>query len=505
MLHPLSTPWLPEDAAHLLNRAGFGATPERLAAWHALGREAAVEKLLAGAESPALAPRPEWFSAEEYRREAIDYRDQQLAFQAAGQQGGPEAREARRVHQRRGRRRTLEAAGWWIDRMARTEAPLVEKMTLFWHGHFATSDEKVRDPYLMLQQNELFRREALGSVVALAKAVSRDPAMMIYLDTDRSLRTKPNENFAREIMELFTLGEGHYTEKDIKEAARAFTGCRINRLLGRFFFHEASWDSEEKELFGQRGRFNGDDVIDLIFQKPQCAAFLAGKLWEFFVSENPTPGQIETVASMLRASHYEIAPVLRELFLSEAFYAPENRRSLIKSPVQFLVQARHVLELEELPPGLQLGALQQLGQSLFRPPNVAGWEGGRAWINTNTLLARYNIGGYLAKGPASGYKPAYAFGKPQEGKDRPLRDRRDRTLSRQAMAHAASLAPPDSRHNPAEVVRLLARRLYGTELTDAERRPFVDFLAKQETQPVTDEALANVLHLMMSTPQFQLC
>jgi uncharacterized protein (DUF1800 family) len=357
----------------------------------------------------------------------------------------------------------------------------------------------------MLQQNELFRDQALGNLKSLTKAVSRDPAMMIYLDTDESLKTKPNENFAREIMELFTLGEGHYTEADIKEAARAFTGYKVNRLLGKFFFHEPSWDEGEKRFFGESGAFTGDDIIDRIFARPQCAKFLARKLWVFFVSEEAPEPLVEALASRLRECDFELKPFLRTVFLSEEFYRPEVRRTQIKSPVQFLVGARHALDLDRLPAGVQLGILQQLGQTLFRPPNVAGWEGGRAWINTNTLLARYNIAGFLVKGSASGFRPPGLARRPDQAPKNNRAARAAERAARDATADVAALVPAGDREDRPALVRSLARRLFQAELDPKDLRTFDEFVARQPSGPLTDAAVADLLHLMMSTPMFQLC
>jgi len=507
MLQPAPADWSLEDAAHLINRAGFGAPPATLQAWHSLGRSAAVEKLLTPIEPPSAASRPAWFSRESYKQRAITVRNERMEIMASN---APEEEQKARQRQLRkvlqDRQQGTEAVGWWLDRLAATPSPLAEKMTLFWHGHFATSIEKVKDPYFMLQQNELFRTQALGNIRDLTKAVCRDPAMMVYLDTDQSVRTKPNENFAREIMELFTLGEGHYSEDDIKEAARAFTGLRINRLLATSFFHEPSWDSGPKSFLGRSGPFRSDDIVDILFQQEACPRFLSRKLCAFFISDTPSDSLVNAVADEIRRHDFAITPVLRSVFLSTEFYGPSHRRTQIKSPVQFLVQTRHALGLDSLPRPLQLGILQQLGQSLFRPPNVAGWDGGRAWITTNTLLTRYNISGFLVKGADSGYRPPLAQGrKPAQQGNRVARERLARALTRNTLASIPSLAPADSRHDRAALLSNFCHRLFQTQLSAAERRPFEEYLASQGEAPLTDKAVANLLHLMMSTPQFQLC
>jgi uncharacterized protein (DUF1800 family) len=306
-------------------------------------------------------------------------------------------------------------------------------------------------------------------------------------------------------MELFTLGEGNYTEADIKEAARAFTGYKVNRLLGKFFFHEPSWDDGEKRFLGEAGAFAGDDIIDRIFAQPQCAKFLARKLWVFFVSDDVPEPLIEALASAMRDGGFELKPFLRTVFLSEEFYRPEVRRAQIKSPVQFLVGSRHALGLDRLPPGIQLGILQQLGQTLFRPPNVAGWDGGRTWINTNTLLARYNIAGFLVKGPASGFRPPTLARRPDQAPKNARAARLADRLARNGTADMAALVPPAERADRAALVRSLSRRLFQTELDPNDLKTFDEFVASQPDGPLGDAAVADLLHLMMSTPQYQLC
>ena len=234
-------------------------------------------------------------------------------------------------------------------RMKETRAPLVEKMTLFWHGHFATSAQKVKNAYWMWRQNETFRRNALGNFKTLLHEISRDPAMMIYLDLAQSQKQHPNENWAREVMELFTLGIGHYSESDIRESARAFTGYQINFRNQQFRFVPEEHDSGRKNFLGQSGRFSGDDILDLIVQQPACPELIGRKLCRFFVADEPAPPLVGAVASSLRQNNFELRPVLEELFRSAEFYSERVIRAQIKSPVQFLVQSCKLLETS-LPP-----------------------------------------------------------------------------------------------------------------------------------------------------------
>jgi uncharacterized protein (DUF1800 family) len=260
-------------------------------------------------------------------------------------------------------------------------------MTLFWHNHFTSSLQKVRSPALMYRQNVLLRKHALGNFGELLHAVSRDPAMLIYLDSATNRRGQPNENFARELMELFTLGEGRYGEQDIKEAARAFTGWSIDLDSGEFRFRPLRHDHGSKTVLG-RAVDTGDEVLDILLAQPATAEFVAGKLWREFVSPQPQPEELKRVAAVLRDSRYDVRAALRALLLTPAFWAPENRGALIKSPADLVVGTLRQFDIGFSDPLPFVFLLRALGQDLFSPPNVKGWPGGEAWINSTTLLAR---------------------------------------------------------------------------------------------------------------------
>jgi uncharacterized protein (DUF1800 family) len=269
-----------------------------------------------------------------------------------------------------------------------TPSPLTEKMTLFWHNHFVSSQQKVRSPQLMYRQNVLLRRHAVGNFGALLHAISRDPAMVIYLDSASNRKGQPNENFAREVMELFTVGEGHYTERDVKEAARAFTGWGIDPDTGQFVFRRRAHDDGVKTVLGRTGDLDGDAVLDILLSKPQTAELIVSKLWREFVSPEPDPGEVRRIAGILRESGYEIRPALRALLTTDAFYAPGNRAALIKSPVELVVGTLRQFSFTTGEPLPFVLGVAVLGQNLFSPPNVKGWPGGEMWINSTTLLAR---------------------------------------------------------------------------------------------------------------------
>jgi uncharacterized protein (DUF1800 family) len=261
-------------------------------------------------------------------------------------------------------------------------------MTLFWHNHFATSQQKVRSVPLMYRQNVLLRRESLGNFRRLLHGIARDPAMLVYLDNAGSRRQAPNENFAREVMELFTLGEGHYSERDVKEAARAFTGFSLDRDTGQYVYRRMFHDSGEKTVLGRTGPLEGDDVLDLLLAQPQAAEFVTSKLWREFVSPTPEAGEVKRFAAIFRGNGYEVKPLMRALLLSDAFWAAENRATLIKSPVDLVVGSLRTFEIRPMDFRPAAIAVALLGQNLFQPPNVKGWPGGERWIDASTLLGR---------------------------------------------------------------------------------------------------------------------
>ena len=363
-----------DDARHLLNRTGFGATDAEIRRFAGLTREEAARTLIDGTRSTAITAPPSWT------------RDPgPLRYPRAGENASAEERKAFRQEQIR---EGLELRGWWIGEMLATPSPLTERMTLFWHNHFVSAQQKVKLAQLMYRQNVTLREHALGNFGDLLHAIARDPAMLVYLDGARSRKGAPNENFARELMELFTLGEGHYGEGDVKEAARAFTGWSLNRETGRFVFRPFLHDYGEKTVLGRTGRLDGDDVLDVLLARPETAELIVRKLWREFVSPDADEREVKRIAARFRESRYDIKVALAALLTSDAFYAPENRGALVKSPVDVVVGALHQFGMrpgETVPFAVAAAAM---GQNLFGPPNVKGWPGGDAWINSSTLLAR---------------------------------------------------------------------------------------------------------------------
>ncbi len=354
-------PWNRARAAHLLRRAGFGANSQAIDAAVAQGPDEVVAHLVA----PDLDA--------EFERESDAFATTILAT------GDPK-----------------QLSAWWSYVMLRTPHPLLEKATLFWHGHFATSAAKVEDAETMYNQNRLFRQYALGDFAQLTHAIARDPAMLIYLDSVTNRKAHPNENFARELMELFCLGEGNYSEKDIQELARCFTGWEIRR--GKFRFNRYQHDTEMKSVLGHSGPMPDEESIDIVLDQPAAPQFIVRKLIRYFMFDEPEASDelVEPLAMELREHDWDISHVVRRMLTSQLFYSEQTIGRKVRSPVDLAVGLLRTLEGSTN--AYQLGDdLNQLGQGLFYPPNVKGWDGGRAWINSSTLLGRANVIGRIIR------------------------------------------------------------------------------------------------------------
>jgi uncharacterized protein (DUF1800 family) len=351
-----SAPWNRARAAHLLRRAGVGGSWREITETAKLSPSQAVDRLIDPGEA-----------AEKFNAEADAFGERLLS-------GG-----------------NVEALPpWWLHRILFTPDPLREKLTLFWHGHFATSAAKVSDARLMLRQNQIFRQHAMGKFGPLVQAISRDPAMLLYLDSATNRKVHPNENYAREVMELFCLGTGNYTERDIQELARAFTGWEVYR--GRFRFNEYEHDRGTKTLLGQTGNFDGDEGVAVVVAQPAAARFIVRKLYRFFVAEEPPPTDelLEPLVKLLQENDFTIGPVVETMLRSRLFFSAQAMGRKVRSPIELAMGLLRALDgrtnLNELSQ-----RLAQLGQRPFYPPNVKGWDGGRTWINSSTLLGRANL------------------------------------------------------------------------------------------------------------------
>jgi len=280
----------------------------------------------------------------------------------------------------------------WLDEMINSEAQLREKMSLFWHGHFAC---RVINSFFQQELLHTIRTNALGNFGEMLKAVSKSPSMLQFLNNQQNRKGKPNENFAREVMELFTMGRGNYTEKDIKEAARAFTGWGFN-LQGEFVFRKNQHDTGSKTFLGRTGNYDGDDVLNILLEQPQTAVFITQKLYKYFVNENTDDKNVQWLSQRFYDSNYDIKKLLEDIYNSDWFYTEKNIGNKIKSPIELLAGIRRLLPLELDNDQSQLLFQKVLGQILFYPPNVAGWPGGRTWIDSSTLMVRLQIPQVLA-------------------------------------------------------------------------------------------------------------
>jgi uncharacterized protein (DUF1800 family) len=497
MLTPLAKDkWNFGTAAHLLNRAGFGGPPKQIEHLASLGHEEAVLSLVNYETVSDDTPKPDWAKPDPTRAERL---------RAARDADEMKRREMQRTEQQTQRQNIVDLKYWWLRRMAEGPRPLQEKMTLFWHGHFATSMEKVRDAYLMWMQNELFRQHATGNWLTLLVAMAKDPAMLVWLDQGQSRKEHPNENFAREVMELFTLGEGHYTEKDVTEAARAFTGWSYDRPNQEFVERPRFHDNGEKTFLGRTGNLNGQDVLETIAAQPQSGKFISGKIWDFFAGEYPSEELNDALADVFQKSGNNFKPLLISILMSEEFYSETVVRNQVKSPVQWLVSSVRVLERDLPGPFICYGLTRNLGQDLFAPPNVKGWDGGLSWITTNNLLARYNEAAILAQGDVNMLRTTLAGlgiggGQANGGNGNAMQNRL--RFARLGSVDAEKILTAEERSDKKKLVAALERRLLQSALRGEQERTLREFLDSQSG--LDDETILNAIRLVMSTPEYQL-
>ena len=557
--------WDYGKAAHLLERAGFGGTPAEIERLEAMTPSEAVDYLVdyqaLEDTAPAFEASPIWDPGMDpfpkSRAEAVRIaRERGVSM---GVEPLPEG-ESRRLQPvvnkffyglRSNSVETQRLATWWGERMLVTRRPLEEKLTLFWHGHFATGNVKVRDTRMMRQQIEMLRANANGNFHDLLLGILTDPAMLVYLDNGENVKDHPNENFGRELLELFSLGVGNYTETDIREAARAFTGW-TNDVL-EFKFDAEQHDFGEKTFLGRTGAFDGGDIIDIILDEPAAAEFMAAKLYRFFVRDEIDDAVRADLAATFRDAGYELRPLLRRIFLSRDFYSPASYATQIKSPVHLVVSTYRKLELTELPTIPDFNRLTAgLGQTMFNPPNVAGWAGGRTWVTPATLLQRGNLFRDVLYPDTDGF---WAPDRVVPGVYRQVEERLARGMNitaatQEGDAESSMLADRDEDYNTRyggymgyvmaferlipiprrvadlDMVRLLAdagkssvndvvdhllRRFLRVELSDADRGVLVDFLRDElgadrieDATPQTESALRGLLYLILSTPEYQL-
>ena len=569
-LRPISAAqWTPAAAAHLLQRAGFGGRPDEIAALAALTPQEAVRRLVrwqsvpedfvafdeSGLHEPGLDPfpasRPAATNAAKRDGQALG-----VASKPAGNRRLQPVTNTFFYWLRASKLETQRLAQWWAQRMLVTPRPLQEKMALFWHGHFASSEDKVRDYRKMLRQNMLFREQGNGSFRTLLIGVAQDPAMLAFLDAGVNVKGAPNENFAREIMEMFTLGEGHYTEADIREAARAFTGWNAQGLV--FAIDATRHDDGIKRVLGRAGPLDGIDVIDTLLAQPAAAEHIAGKLYRYFVRQEVSPALQRELAAVLRSSGYDIATLLETIFLSRDFYAPASVGTRIRPPVELVVSTYRLAGLAQIPGVPDFNALtESLGQKLFYPPTVAGWAQGRSWITPGLLIARGNFAYDMVypdihfippdRYPSGEFKIGELGDKLAQGLDvnsatrldgmamnstsMQLADRDEefntrlasyrgwqmaiervkpipRTLARLQLG---ALVQADGAATASQAVDALLRRFVVVAVAPATRARLVAFLERelgttdlQAARSYLDEPLRQTLHLILALPEYQL-
>lgn len=472
-----SDPWDRVKAAHLLNRAGFGGTEQEITRVLEAGPQRAVDELLDFPDGPSdlisATDQPDLSHIEGYPR---TFAERRKLFE------GKTAEERMLLNQRmnQANQQALRAiATWWVQRMAYGPYPFHEKLTLFWHGHFTTSARDERSAWLMWQQNETWRAHAAGNFGRFVKAVSRDPAMLDYLNNQQNRKARPNENYARELMELFTLGIGNYTENDIKEAARAFTGWAHDGEA--FIFRKFDHDDGEKTFFGVRGPFDGDDIVDLILRHKACGPYIASRFWNFFVSEQYDPAVIASLGDVLRENDYELRPMIRTLLTSKAFYHRQHIGAQIKSPIQLVVGTVRLLGLKMPEVNRLNGALTQMGQVPLMPPTVKGWPGGKMWINTSTMFVRYNTVLWLAGG-----EPVVSG---RRGVD--AANRRNRP----------SGVEVDAEGTADQIVDRWVERLIQRPIAEEKRSVLIEAVGPKPTE----SSVRDMVNLILSMPEYQLC
>ncbi|TAF67496.1 MAG: DUF1800 domain-containing protein [Cytophagales bacterium] len=381
-----ATPSQQRQLQHLYHRAAFGISLAEMRTKITQNRSQWVEELFKEANNyTPINEVDEFTSRAEARQEFLQMTPEQR-------------KEAIKKALKEGRERIKRINEVWLTRMYSNTAALRERMTLFWHGHFAC---QFKDAFLAQEQINIIRQNALGKLKDLMMAVAKNPAMILFLNNQQNKKAHPNENFARELMELFTIGRGNYTEQDIKEAARAFTGWAINKDTGKYQFNEKTHDFDPKTFMGKTGNFNGDEIIDIILEQPQTALYITKKIYQYFVKDDITQKnhqtRIEQLAKTFKQNSYDIGALMKQIFMADWFYEEENIGSKIKSPVDLMMSLQKHFNLQYLDHSAPMFIQKVLGQMILYPPNVAGWAGGRAWIDSNTLLFRLQLPEFLLK------------------------------------------------------------------------------------------------------------
>ena len=447
-------PWNLARVGHVYRRACFGATWNELHAGLQLGPDKLITRLFESNEDLAT-----------FEKETLRWGETIRRANDGGQ-----------------------ATQWWLYRMLYTPQPLKEKLALFWHNHFATSNAKVLRAGYMMGQYDLIYKHALGNFADLLQAMSRDPAMMIWLDTVQNKKGTPNENYARELMELFSLGIGHYSEQDVREAARAFTGWEIKD--DKFFINLPQHDATAKTVLGQKGNWQGEDIVRICLTQKSCPRFITRKLYRFLVSETiePTPELIEPLAAEF-GKNYDFGKLVQTMLRSNLFFSDDVYRTRIKSPVDYVLGIVRMLE-SRLGTSSLARSLETLGQNVFNPPSVKGWDGAQTWLNGQTLLTRQNLALSLC----------------ETRKKENAGDLESRPLP-------VLLAKKHGKKNDAEALEFFLQLFLQGDVPAETRKKLGDYVlhSKEQTYPAywserrrTEHRITSVCHLVLTLSEFQL-
>ncbi|WP_299668276.1 DUF1800 domain-containing protein [uncultured Polaribacter sp.] len=451
---------------HLYNRVGFGISPKDLERLSKNSKREIVDALFSSSSTTTPLK--------------VD-----LSFLKDIQPGDLKDREKRQELQKKNRQKVQDFSVAWVERIMNPTEVFREKMTLFWTNHFVC--ERRNNILFSQNYNNMLRANAFGNFADFTKKVSKEAAMLGYLNNKQNKKKSPNENFARELMELFTLGQGNYTETDIKESARAFTGYNHN-FRGQFILRKKQHDEGEKTFFGKTGNFTGDDIIDIILQQKQCARYISTKIYRYFVNENIHQNHIEEM-TMVFYKDYNIEKLMRFVLLSDWFYEAKNMGTKIKSPIEFLAGINTLVPYSFERPKQVLLIQRLLGQELMRPPNVAGWKTGRYWIDSNTLVRRLRLPSILLNNAAITYADT-------GDEETMLTDLKSKKLKRKAFIKTKT----DWNSFEKNYAKLSNKELISFVLTSKINPETKNLLLKNRHIPKKDFCIQ-----LLSIPEYQLC
>ena len=446
---------------HLYNRAGFG---------------------LSASQMGQLSGRPVMVEARRLCEQAVDNKplevlDQNPFEEYAAQQGSMTRMAMVQMIQKDLKASSKQIPDLnveWMHQMVDHKTLVREKLTLFWHDHFSV---RLKNGYLVQQHNNTLRTHAMGKYGDLLLAVAKDPAMLLFLNNQQNRKKRPNENFARELLELYTLGRGHYSESDVKNAARAFTGWTFNRVTGEFQFRPGQHDFGPKQFMGRQGDLDGDDIINILLGQEQTARFLATKLYHFYVSDSPDEDVISSMAARLKKTDYDMADLLEYMFTADWFYEDRFIQNKIKSPVELINNLRIQLGLSFQQPRALIYLERVLGQVLFFPPSVNGWPMGREWIDSSSLINRMRLPAALAKGSELGL-----LAKDDGDDNNPIKISGERSFRTALMDWKALDRLTEDSPNDEQMIAVYAEFLLNQELPEPIQKAMLGELKKKKEQ-----------------------